>query len=174
MNTAIFCFSVWTKYTCRNVFIWLIYPYVSGSVHCHHCGSHMISTVAAKPNLTPLYRSFDLSRNVLEPRPRLWRKRVELLVKNESLFDKRIRIKFQYITRYHAIHTHTHIYVYIYIYIVYMWHMSSVFSHESAQRNDAGHLICENVYKTKKYIYRGSITAKSRFPFSQFYRTTYV
>ena len=29
---------------------------------------------------------------------------------------------------------------YIYIYM-YMWQMSSVFSHESAQRNDAGHLI---------------------------------
>ena len=25
-----------------------------------------------------------------------------------------------------------------------MWQMSSVLSHESAQRNDAGHLICEN------------------------------
>ena len=38
----------------------------------------------------------------------------------------------------------------IYIYIVYMWQMSPVFSHESAQRNDAGHLICENVFKTTR------------------------
>ena len=42
-------------------------------------------------------------------------------------------------------HTHTHIYIYIYIYIniyiVYMWQKSSVFSHESAQHNVAGHLI---------------------------------
>ena len=29
---------------------------------------------------------------------------------------------------------------------MYMWQMS-VFSHESAQRNDAGHLIYENVFK---------------------------
>ena len=40
---------------------------------------------------------------------------------------------------------------YIYcIYIVYMWQMSSVFSHESAQRNDAGHLIDKNVFKTTR------------------------
>ena len=39
------------------------------------------------------------------------------------------------------------IYIYIYIYIVYMWQMS-VFSHESAQRNDAGHLIDKSVFKT--------------------------
>ena len=31
-----------------------------------------------------------------------------------------------------------------------MWQMSSVFSHESAQRNDAGHLIYENVFKTTR------------------------
>ena len=31
-----------------------------------------------------------------------------------------------------------------------MWQMSSVFSHESAQRNDAGHLIDENVFKTTR------------------------
>ena len=37
---------------------------------------------------------------------------------------------------------------YIFIYIVYMWQMPSVFSHESAQRNDAGHLKDENVFKT--------------------------
>ena len=35
-------------------------------------------------------------------------------------------------------------------YNVYMWQMSSVLSHESAQRNDAGHLICENVFKTTR------------------------
>ena len=36
-----------------------------------------------------------------------------------------------------------------------MWQMSSVFSHESAQRNDAGHIICENVSKTKRpYCYQ--------------------
>ena len=29
-----------------------------------------------------------------------------------------------------------------------MWQMSSVFSHESAQRNDAEHVIDENVLKT--------------------------
>ena len=34
-----------------------------------------------------------------------------------------------------------YIYIYIYIYIVYMWQKSSVFSHGSAQRNVAGHLI---------------------------------
>ena len=45
---------------------------------------------------------------------------------------------------------HIYIYICIYIYIVYMWQMSSVFSHESAQRNDAGHLICENVFKTTR------------------------
>ena len=28
-----------------------------------------------------------------------------------------------------------------------MWQMSSVFSHESAQRNDAGHLIDKNVVR---------------------------
>ena len=31
-----------------------------------------------------------------------------------------------------------------------MWQMSSVITHESAQRNDAGHLICENVFKTTR------------------------
>ena len=31
-----------------------------------------------------------------------------------------------------------------------MRQMSSVFSHESVQRNDAGHLICENVFKTTR------------------------
>ena len=30
--------------------------------------------------------------------------------------------------------------------------MSSVFSHESAQRNDAGHLIDKNVFKTTPFI----------------------
>ena len=35
-------------------------------------------------------------------------------------------------------------------YQVYMWQMSSVFSHESAQRNDAGHLIDKNVFKTTR------------------------
>ena len=36
-----------------------------------------------------------------------------------------------------------------------MWQMSSVFSHESGQRNDAGHLICGNVFKTKRpYCYQ--------------------
>ena len=36
------------------------------------------------------------------------------------------------------------------MYIMYMWQMSSVFSHESAQRNDAGHLIDKNVFKTTR------------------------
>ena len=40
--------------------------------------------------------------------------------------------------------------VYIYIYIVYMWQMSSVFSHESAQRNDAGHLIMKMSLKQRQ------------------------
>ena len=31
-----------------------------------------------------------------------------------------------------------------------MWQMSSVFSREGAQRNDAGHLIYENVFKTTR------------------------
>ena len=35
-------------------------------------------------------------------------------------------------------------------YQMYMWQMSSVFSHESAQRNDAGHLIDKNVFKTTR------------------------
>ena len=54
-------------------------------------------------------------------------------------------------------HIYIHIYIYIYIYtyihiyIVYMWQMSSVFSLESVQRNDAGnYLIDENVIKTKR------------------------
>ena len=34
--------------------------------------------------------------------------------------------------------------------LVYMWQMSSVFSHESLQRNVAGHLIDENVFKTTR------------------------
>ena len=34
-----------------------------------------------------------------------------------------------------------YIHIYIYIYIVHMWQKSSVFFHESAQRNVAGHLI---------------------------------
>ena len=38
-----------------------------------------------------------------------------------------------------------YVYAYSYIYIVYMWQMS-VLSQESAQRNDAGHLIDENVF----------------------------
>ena len=38
------------------------------------------------------------------------------------------------------------------IYIVYMWQMSSVFSHESAQRNDAGHLIYQ-WWPSLLYIY---------------------
>ena len=42
-----------------------------------------------------------------------------------------------------------YIYIYVYIYIVYMWQMS-VFSHESAQRNDVGHLIYGNVFKTTR------------------------
>ena len=42
-------------------------------------------------------------------------------------------------------HNVTHIYIYM-----YMWQMSSVFSHESAQRNDAGHLIDKNVFKTTR------------------------
>ena len=41
-------------------------------------------------------------------------------------------------------------YIYIYTYILYLWQMSSVFSHESAQRNDAGHVIDENVFKTTR------------------------
>ena len=43
-----------------------------------------------------------------------------------------------------------YIYIYVCVYSVYMWQMSSVFSHESAQRNGAGHLICENVFKTTR------------------------
>ena len=35
-------------------------------------------------------------------------------------------------------------------YQMYMWQMSSVFFHESAQRNDAGHLIRKNVFKTTR------------------------
>ena len=31
-----------------------------------------------------------------------------------------------------------------------MWQMSSVFSHDIAQRNDAVHLKCENVFKTTR------------------------
>ena len=33
-----------------------------------------------------------------------------------------------------------------------MWQMPSVFSHESAQRNDAGHLMDENVFKTTRSL----------------------
>ena len=42
-----------------------------------------------------------------------------------------------------------------------MWQMSSVFSHESAQRNDAGHLICENVFKTKRTLIDESVDVTS-------------
>ena len=35
---------------------------------------------------------------------------------------------------------------------MYMWQMSSVFSHESAQRNDAGHLIDKNVFKNDRVV----------------------
>ena len=38
----------------------------------------------------------------------------------------------------------------LYIYIVYMWQMLQVFFHKSAQRNDSGHLIDENVFKTTR------------------------
>ena len=38
----------------------------------------------------------------------------------------------------------------MYIYIVYMWQKSSVFSHESAQRNVAGHLVDKNIFKTTR------------------------
>ena len=41
-------------------------------------------------------------------------------------------------------------YIYTYIYIVYMWQKSSVFSHESAQRNVAGRLIDKNIFKTTR------------------------
>ena len=39
------------------------------------------------------------------------------------------------------IYIYIYIHIYIYIYIVHMWQKSSVFFHESAQRNVAGHLI---------------------------------
>ena len=45
-----------------------------------------------------------------------------------------------------------YVYVYMYIYIVYMWQMSSVFSHKSAQRKDVGHLIDQNVSKTTRPV----------------------
>ena len=45
------------------------------------------------------------------------------------------------------------IYMYIYIYIVYMWQMSSVFSHESVQRNDAGHLIEHGHFATNGFVF---------------------
>ena len=43
--------------------------------------------------------------------------------------------------------------IYIYIYI-YMSQMSSVFSHESAQRNDAGHLIDKMSLKQQSFCYQ--------------------
>ena len=39
---------------------------------------------------------------------------------------------------------------YIYIYILYIWQKSSVFSHESAQRNVAGHLEDKKIFKTTR------------------------
>ena len=50
-----------------------------------------------------------------------------------------------------TLHYH-YIYIYIYIYIVYMWQKSSVFSHESAQRNVAGHLIDKMSLKQHGYF----------------------
>ena len=42
-----------------------------------------------------------------------------------------------------------------YICIVHMWQKSSVCSHESAQRNVAGHLIDKNVFKaTRSFRYQ--------------------
>ena len=67
----------------------------------------------------------------------------------------------------------------IYIYIMYMWQMSSVFSHESAQRNDAGHLIDKNVFKTiRSFCYQwfhvSTLQANANRPFilSSMKRTT--
>ena len=51
-----------------------------------------------------------------------------------------------------SMHRRVYIYIYIYIYIMYMWQMSSVFSHESAQRNDAGHLIDKDVPKNDRVV----------------------
>ena len=71
------------------------------------------------------------------------------------------------------------IYIYIYIYIMYMWQMSSVFSHESAQRNDAGHLIDKNVFKTTRsfcyqWFHVSTLQANANRPFilSSMKRTT--
>ena len=58
------------------------------------------------------------------------------------------KIRVIYICMY--VYVYIYMYMYIYINIVYMWQMSSVFSHESAQRNDAGHLIDKNVFKTTR------------------------
>ena len=70
-------------------------------------------------------------------------------------------------------------YIYIYIYIMYMWQMSSVFSHESAQRNDAGHLIDKNVFKTTRsfcyqWFHVSTLQANANRPFilSSMKRTT--
>ena len=70
--------------------------------------------------------------------------------------------------------------MYIYIYIqMYMWQMSSVFSHESAQRNDAGHLIDKNVFKTTRsfcyqWFHVSTLQANANRPFilSSMKRTT--
>ena len=74
--------------------------------------------------------------------------------------------------------TDTHPYIYIYIYKMYMWQMS-VFSHESAQRNDAGHLIDKNVFKTtRSFCYQwfrvSTLQANANRPFilSSMKRTT--
>ena len=63
-----------------------------------------------------------------------------------------------------------HIDIYIYIYKMYMWQMSSVFSHESARRNDAGHLIDKNVFKTTRsfcyqWFHVSTLQAKANRPF---------
>ena len=60
-----------------------------------------------------------------------------------------------------------------------MWQMSSVFSHESAQRNDGGHLIDKNVFKTtRSFCYQwfrvSTLQANANRPFilSSMKRTT--
>ena len=60
-----------------------------------------------------------------------------------------------------------------------MWQMSSVFSHESAQRNDAGHLIDKNVFKTTRsfcyqWFHVSTLQANANRPFilSSMKRTT--
>ena len=62
---------------------------------------------------------------------------------------------------------------------MYMWQMSSVFSHESAQRNDAGHLIYKNVFKTTRsfcyqWFHVSTLQANANRPFilSSMKRTT--